>query len=223
MSTKVLSDKKLDITEVFQSIQGEGHYSGIPCSFIRLTGCNLLCKWCDTTYAYKNGESLEINDIINEINIFNNELVEITGGEPLLQDNVYDLIDYLHQNNNRVLLETNGSLFIDRVPEYVHIIMDIKTPSSGGYTEGYLKNLPIIKKTDEIKIVISNYNDFKWALNMCLDNNLFDYFEKPILVQPAFGILNEQDLAAWILDSKVFFKLGIQLHKYIFGEHVRGV
>jgi 7-carboxy-7-deazaguanine synthase len=223
MSLLVLSGKKLIITEIFQSIQGEGHYSGFSCSFIRLTGCNLLCKWCDTTYAYENGNNMDIQDIVSEMDRFNNKFVEITGGEPLLQKNVYNLFDSLHRRNYRLLLETNGSLLIDKVPEYVHIIMDIKTPSSGGYRQSWINNLAYMKKSDEIKIVVSNYEDFEWALKICTSNHLFDFFEKPIILQSAFGILREQDLAGWILESGKFFKMGVQLHKYIFGELVRGV
>ena len=222
MNFQALCDKKLVITEIFQSIQGEGHYSGFPCSFIRLTGCNLSCKWCDTEYAYDNGTSMDIDEIVTNVSEFNNRIVEITGGEPLLQENVYTLFDLLHQRGNHILLETNGSLLINQVPEYVHIIMDIKAPGSDGFDLNALKNLSYIKRTDEIKIVISNYEDFEWALETCSTNQLFNFFEKPIILQPAFRMLPEQELSRWILNSGKLFKLGVQLHKYIFGENVRG-
>jgi len=219
----VKSGNKLTITEIFQSIQGEGHYSGYPCGFIRLTGCNLLCKWCDTKYAYDDGSIMDVEDIINEVNSLNTDLVEITGGEPLLQDNIYLLFEALQQQKKRVLLETNGSILIDRIPKYVHIIMDIKTPSSDGYSDTFIKNLAYLKKTDEIKIVIASFEDFEWILDTAVLYNLFEIVDKPVILQPAFGILPEQELAAWILDSGKPFKLGVQLHKYIFGEFARGV
>ncbi|MDH4128535.1 MAG: radical SAM protein [Spirochaetota bacterium] len=211
------------VNEIFQSIQGEGHFSGYPCSFIRLSGCNLNCNWCDTKYAHGQGTAMDINEILSTIDSFENNIVEITGGEPLLQDNVYMLFDLIHQSNKRILLETNGSILLNKVPEFVHIIMDIKTPNSGGYHSNFLKNLSYLKRTDEIKIIISCHEDFEWILEICNSNKLFDFFIRPITLQPVFGKLAEHDLAHWILSFGKSFKMGMQLHKYIFGEFARGV
>jgi len=223
MKTNILSSNSLLITEIFKSIQGEGHYSGLPCSFIRLTGCNLSCHWCDTTYAYENGTHFDIDDIINTILIHETKLIEITGGEPLLQNNVFFLIKKLHEHGKIILLETNGSITIKEVPNYVHIIMDIKTPYSNGYSKNCFENLSYLKKSDEIKIVIENYRDFEWSMTICDSYDLHNLVEKPIILQPVFNLLSPMILAKWIIESRKFFKLGIQLHKYVFGDNIQGV
>lgn len=218
-----ISTAQLKITEIFYSIQGEGAFSGYPCSFIRLSGCNLSCTWCDTTYSHQEGELLSIEDVCNKVDAYNCNLVEITGGEPLLQDNVYPLLNSLNSMNKNILLETNGSVSLEKVPPYVHIIMDIKTPSSNSSSDMFIENIPFLKKSDEIKIVISDREDFNWTVKVCNDYKLLNLFTVPITLQPAFGILKENDLAEWILSSGYNFKLGVQLHKYIFGDQIRGV
>jgi len=223
MNSTILPQTSLEITEIFYSIQGEGSYTGLACAFIRMSGCNLSCVWCDTKYSHSQGNNFSIPEILKAINLYNCNLVEITGGEPLLQKNIYPLFEMLNRDKKKILLETNGSISLNRVPDYVHIIMDIKTPSSMAYSDFFIENLPYLKYSDEMKIVISNRKDFDWALNLYSSFNFNELLEKPVILQPAYKILSEKSLAMWILESGKSFKLGLQLHKYIFGENVKGV
>ena len=213
----------LDINEIFYSIQGEGTYAGYPCVFVRLNGCNLRCIWCDTKYAlYKDFIKLSIEDIIEKINTFKSNIVEITGGEPLIQDQTYELIENLHKNKKTILLETSGSICIKKVPHYVHIIMDIKAPGSGEQNKNIYSNIKTLKPTDDIKIIIGSIKDFKWVEKLVKNHNLFAR-KNPVILQPAFNKISASLLGEWIKDSKFLFKLGLQLQKYIFSEKERGV
>jgi len=208
----------MKVCEIFASIQGESSLIGIPMVFIRLTGCNLRCTYCDTKYAYTEGQEMSIKKIINTVKNFRIKFVEITGGEPLLQTEVYELMDELVKNYN-VLLETNGSLSIEKVNSKIKVIMDIKTPGSGMSDKNYLENLNFLKKKDEVKFVLTDRNDYDWAKDFIKKNNIN---VREILFSPAFGILNPQDLARWILEDALPVRMNLQIHKYIFGE-IRGV
>jgi len=208
----------MKVCEIFASIQGESSLIGIPMVFIRLTGCNLRCTYCDTKYAYTEGQEMSIKKIINTVKNFRLKFVEITGGEPLLQTEVYELMDELVKNYN-VLLETNGSLSIEKVNSKIKVIMDIKTPGSGMSDKNYLENLNFLKKSDEVKFVLTDRNDYDWAKDFIKKNNIN---VREILFSPAFGILNPQDLARWILEDALPVRMNLQIHKYIFGE-IRGV
>jgi len=208
----------MKVCEIFASIQGESSIAGIPMVFIRLTGCNLRCTYCDTKYAYTEGQEMSIKKIINTVKNFRIKFVEITGGEPLLQTEVYELMDELVKNYN-VLLETNGSLSIEKVNSKIKVIMDIKTPGSGMSDKNYLENLNFLKKSDEVKFVLTDRNDYDWAKDFIKKNNIN---VREILFSPAFGILNPQDLARWILEDALPVRMNLQIHKYIFGE-IRGV
>lgn len=208
----------MKVCEIFASIQGESSLSGIPMVFIRLTGCNLQCTYCDTKYAYTEGQEMSIKKIISTVKNFRIKFVEITGGEPLLQSEVYELMDELVKNYN-VLIETNGSLSIEKVNSKIKVIMDIKTPGSGMSDKNYLENLNFLKKSDEVKFVLTDRNDYDWAKNFIKRNNIN---VREILFSPAFGILNPQDLARWILEDALPVRMNLQIHKYIFGE-IRGV
>jgi len=208
----------MKVCEIFASIQGESSLIGIPMVFIRLTGCNLRCTYCDTKYAYTEGQEMSIKTIINTVKNFRLKFVEITGGEPLLQTEVYELMDELVKNYN-VLLETNGSLSIEKVNSKIKVIMDIKTPGSGMSDKNYLENLNFLKKSDEVKFVLTDRNDYDWAKDFIKKNNIN---VREILFSPAFGILNPQDLARWILEDALPVRMNLQIHKYIFGE-IRGV
>lgn len=208
----------MKVCEIFASIQGESSLSGIPMVFIRLTGCNLRCTYCDTKYAYTEGQEMSIKKIISTVKNFRIKFVEITGGEPLLQSEVYELMDELVKNYN-VLIETNGSLSIEKVNSKIKVIMDIKTPGSGMSDKNYLENLNFLKKSDEVKFVLTDRNDYDWAKNFIKRNNIN---VREILFSPAFGILNPQDLARWILEDALPVRMNLQIHKYIFGE-IRGV
>lgn len=208
----------MKICEIFTSIQGESSFAGIPMIFIRLTGCNLQCTYCDTKYAYKEGKTLSVEKVLSKIKKFRFKFVEITGGEPLLQEEVYELMNSLVKNY-KVLLETNGSLSIEKVNPKVKIIMDIKTPGSGMSERNVLENLSLLKKTDEVKFVLTDRNDYLWAKDFIKKHKTP---VKEILFSPAFRMLKPSDLAKWIIEDTLPVRLNLQIHKYIFGKK-RGV
>ena len=206
---------KILINEIFTSIQGESSWAGFPFFFIRTTGCNLRCKYCDTTYAYKNGKYYEIDEIVNLAKKSNLDKVLITGGEPLIQDSVYTLIDSLINENFKVLIETNGSILINKVNNKAIKIIDIKTPSSGESKKNKYENIFFLNKDDEIKFVISNLNDFKWALKIIEKYNIQEKINN-ILFSPVYKNLSPKKLGEWIIQFGLnFARLQIQLHKYI--------
>ncbi len=212
----------LNISEIFCSIQGESTYTGLPCIFIRLAGCNLRCDYCDTTYSYESDIPLSIDDIITTIQEYDPiKLVEITGGEPLLQPEVFQLIELLHKNGNTILLETNGSILLRSVPEFVIKIVDVKCPGSGEENSFLLENLEYInKEKDEIKFVLSDNFDYNWAKDFVMKYNLKDY---EILFSPVSEKLEPQDLAKWITEDKLPVRMQLQLHKMIWDKNKRGV
>ncbi len=217
----------LKISEIFYSVQGEAFYSGYPCIFIRTSGCNLKCSWCDTKYADK-GSLLTIKEILDKVKNFNNcKLVELTGGEPLRQPSSIKLMSYLIDQNYKVLLETNGSCDIKDVPQKVHIILDIKCPSSGMSTYNLLSNLNYLKPTDEIKFVVQDRSDFDWAKSFILSHSLNKNQtsdKSNLLVSAIFGKLKLEDLVQWIKETPdIHFKLNVQIHKFIWDPSRRGV
>jgi len=209
------------VCEIFKSIQGESRYAGLPCTFIRITGCNLRCSYCDTQYAFYEGGELSEDEIIKEVKGAGVNLVEITGGEPLLQEEVYHLIERLLNEGYTVLIETNGSMSIKEIDKKAIIILDIKTPGSGMSEEMDLSNIEHIKSTDEIKFVIANRADYEWSKEIINKYSLKDKCH--LLLSPAFGILPPEDLARWMLEDGLNARLNPQLHKYIFGPDKRGV
>jgi 7-carboxy-7-deazaguanine synthase len=213
----------LKVNEIFHSIQGEGTYALHPCIFIRLSGCNLRCVWCDTTYSFYEGETMSIADILSRIAPWRSQLVEITGGEPLLQRNVYALMELLHESGKFVLLETSGSIRIDKVPEFVHIVLDMKAPTSGESGANRYDNLALLKPSDDLKIVVANRHDFAFAEDLVSAYALSNRLLRPIIVQPVFGELHPAELGEWIKASPIPFRLGLQLHKYIYEPSLRAV
>jgi 7-carboxy-7-deazaguanine synthase len=201
----------MKIFEIFPSIQGESSLVGVPMVFIRLTGCNLRCTYCDTKYAYNNGTELSKDEILQIIKDFPFKFVEITGGEPLLQEDVYPLIDELVKKYY-VLLETNGSVSIERLNRKVKIIMDIKTPGSGMDDKNCLDNLRYLKEFDEIKFVLTDKFDYEWAKDFL---KTYKLKTKEILFSPAFGMLKAKELAQWIIKDGLSVRLNLQIHKYI--------
>ncbi|MDA3812645.1 MAG: radical SAM protein, partial [Candidatus Cloacimonetes bacterium] len=167
----------LNISEIFYSIQGESTYAGLPCIFIRLAGCNLRCEYCDTTYSYESEINLSIEDILTKVKEYDPlKLIEITGGEPLLQPDVYQLFDLLHENEYKILLETNGSISMENVPDHVIKIVDVKCPGSGEENSFLLENLEFIdQEKNEIKFVLSDNFDYNWAKDFVLKYKLNDY------------------------------------------------
>ncbi len=206
---------KLKINEMFISIQGESSFSGFPFFFIRTSGCNLRCKYCDTKYAYEDGEFIEISEIIENVKSSQLKNVLITGGEPLIQENIYFLIDSLINNKFNVLIETNGSVLVDKINKNAIKIIDIKTPSSGECTKNNFKNFNYINFNDEIKFVISNYEDFKWSINVIEKYKIYNLV-KNISLSPVYNLLSPKKLANWILEKKLnYVRLHLQLHKII--------
>ncbi|MCF7793389.1 MAG: radical SAM protein [Candidatus Cloacimonetes bacterium] len=212
----------MQLTEIFYSLQGESTFAGLPCIFIRTAGCNLRCKYCDTTYSYQEGYSLSVEQIINEIKKYDPiKLVEVTGGEPLLQDDIYELFDTLHKLGYKILLETNGSVFLNRVQDFVTKIVDVKAPGSGFEDSFLQENLDYLRKDkDQIKFVISDRFDYTWSKNFIENNKLQDH---KVLFSLVLSSLQPRQLAEWIIEDKLPVRLQLQLHKYIWEKDQRGV
>ena len=211
----------LELTEIFKSVQGESTYMGLPCVFVRLTGCNLRCVWCDTAYAFQGGKKLSIDKILEEIKSHGIDLVEITGGEPLMQKEVFPLMDTLLKNNFRVMLETGGSLPIKDVPAEVIKIIDLKCPGSGEKEKNHWDNLNHLASTDEIKFVITDRADYEWSRST-LEKYELDK-KSHILFSPVFDKLPLKDLTEWILEDNLPVRLQTQLHKHIWDKNAQGV
>jgi 7-carboxy-7-deazaguanine synthase len=209
------------VCEIFTSIQGESSYAGIPCTFIRLTGCNLRCTYCDTTYAYDEGKEMGEEEILTEVERAGFNLVEITGGEPLLQTEVYQLISNIIDRGHNVLIETNGSMSIRDIDRRATVILDVKTPGSGMSEKMDFSNFEILKNNDEIKFVITDMKDYEWVKDVILSNHLQEKCH--LLMSPAYGILSPENLAGWMIRDKLEARLNLQIHKYIFGTEKRGV
>ena len=211
----------LKVNEIFYSIQGESTYSGLPCVFIRLTGCNLRCKYCDTQYALDEGEGLTLAEIQKRVAYYDCNLIEITGGEPLLQAPVANLSKNLIEQGKTVLIETNGTQNIDQLPDQTIRIMDIKCPGSGESIKMNWKNIDRLRADDNVKLVISHREDFDWAISVVKTYNLLNKVN--VLFSPAYGILNPEILAEWLLKLSLPIRLNLQIHKYIWHPNRRVV
>jgi 7-carboxy-7-deazaguanine synthase len=209
------------VNEIFYSIQGESTYAGLPCVFIRLTGCNLRCAYCDTKYAYDQGNDMTVEQIIDQIQPYPCQLAEITGGEPLLQKETPVLARELIRRGYQVLVETNGSVNIRSLPPDSRRIMDIKCPSSGESSKTDWKNLQYLTENDEVKFVLSDFSDYKWARDLVLKHKLTRTC--PVHFSPAAGQMDEKKLAQAILKDGLPVRLNLQLHKMIWPEGTRGV
>ncbi|MGQ9805068.1 MAG: radical SAM protein [Chlorobiales bacterium] len=211
----------LTINEIFFSIQGESSRMGLPCVFVRLTECNLRCTYCDTEYAFYEGKERSIESIIEEVRSYNCNLVEITGGEPLLQEPVCDLMTRLCDLGYEVLLETSGSILTDKVDPRVRKIIDMKTPSSGMLKHNDYRNLEILTPNDEVKFVIGSRLDYEWSKTVIAEYGLTQ--KCTVLMSVVFGELSPQTLAEWILDDRLRVRFQLQLHKLIWTPETRGV
>lgn len=208
------------VTEIFHSIQGESSYAGFPCTFVRLTGCPLRCRWCDSEYTFYGGRKMTLDEIIEKVQSYGCPLVEITGGEPLVQKEVYPLTERLCDLGYTVLIETSGSLPIHQLDRRVIRIMDIKCPGSGHEHSNLWENINDLRPPDEVKFVILDRRDFDWAVDVI---RTYDLTRRAgILFSPVHGVLDPQLLAAWLLGSRLQARLQLQLHKYIWGPDVRG-
>ncbi len=211
----------LRVNEIFHSIQGESTHAGWPCAFIRLTWCNLRCDYCDTVYAYDEGEDMSIEQIIDTVNCYKVRLVEITGGEPLVQKETPELARRLLQEDYKVLVETSGSLDIGALPEGCVRIVDFKTPSCGMADKNLWRNVELLTGADEVKFVVRTRADYDWAKERMAEHGLLDIC--PVSVSPVFGELENRQLAEWILSDSLRVRLNLQIHKYIWEPSTRGV
>ena len=211
----------IKINEIYLSIQGESTHTGLPCIFIRLTGCNLRCSWCDTAYAFHEGKNMSIDEILQKIENFGIHLVEITGGEPLMQDNVYTLMRRLIENGYKVMLETGGSISLERVPKDVIKIMDLKCPGSGEQEKNNLDNLKLLAPHDEVKFVILDKKDYEWSRDIIKRYKINETAH--ILVSPVFDKLELKEMVKWILEDRLPVRLQTQLHKIIWDKNTIGV
>jgi len=211
----------LRVNEIFKSIQGESSYAGIPSVFVRLTGCNLRCSYCDTTYAYDEGAEMSVNEILSTIKGYGCKNVCITGGEPLLQSSIIKLIDLLKKSHYKIFVETGGSINIDILPKAVTRIMDIKCPDSGMDKEMDWDNIDRLKSSDEVKFIILSKKDYEWAKRITRKYKLTGRAQ--ILFGVAYGRMKPKTLAGWILKDNLEVRFQLQLQKYIWPDKVRGV
>jgi len=209
------------VCETFASLMGESTRTGVPAYFIRLTGCNLRCRYCDTSYAYEGGQEMTVAALVELVRAQPHRLALVTGGEPLLQAETPLLLAGLLDAGFTVCLETNGSRPIGCVDARVHRILDVKCPGSGMADHNDWRNLDLLNPRDEVKFVITDRFDFTWALKVIDRHGLAERL--PVLISPVFGQLSLQEAAAWILESRLPLRLNPQLHKYIWGPEVRGV
>ncbi len=214
--------RTLLVNEVFRSIQGESSFAGLPCTFVRLTGCNLRCAWCDTPYAWTEGTTRSLASLVAEVDRIGTRLVEVTGGEPLLQPATRDLLSILCDRKTTVLLETNGTQPIATVDPRVIAIMDIKCPSSGEADRLLRENLSRLRPRDEVKFVIAGWEDYRYAAEIMHVHRLCERGVPP-LVSPAWGRVDPATLVRWVLDDRLQARVQVQLHKIIWGTERRGV
>jgi 7-carboxy-7-deazaguanine synthase len=212
----------LTVNEIFHSIQGESSYAGLPCVFVRLTACDLRCAWCDTAYAFTEGRKREVDDVVSEVAAYGCGLVEITGGEPLLQPDVYPLMEALLGRGFRVLLETGGHRSLERVPGAVVRIMDVKCPGSGEAGRTDWSNMDRLRAGDEVKFVLADRRDYDFAKDVVTRYDLAARVAH-VLFSPVHGVLSPADLAAWLLADRLPVRLQLQVHKFIWGPAARGV
>ena len=214
----------MQITEIFHSIQGESSHVGLPCTFVRLTACNLRCRWCDTEYSFHGGTKMTLDEVMAKVDSFGCRLVEITGGEPLLQQEVYALMERLLAQRYDVMLETSGERLIDQVPREVVKIVDVKCPDSGEPDTFAGENLDHLQPHDELKFVIAGRHDYEFARDFTHNHKLTDRVAT-VIFSPVHGELAPADLARWMLEDKLEapIRFGGQLHKVIWGADTPGV
>ena len=221
------SGRFLRITEIFHSVQGESTWAGVPCTFVRLTGCPLRCVWCDTAYAFHGGERMSFEAILEAVRAHPARVVEVTGGEPLVHRGASGLIEMLLDGGYTVLVETSGAFDIAPVDDRAHVIMDLKCPGSGETERNLWANLDHLDHRDEIKFVVKDRADYEWTRTTirerALDKRVAEQSLRALLVSPVWGEVDLEALAAWILADGLPVRLQVQLHKAIWGPHRAGV
>ena len=222
-----MAEPFLRITEIFHSIQGESTWAGVPCTFVRLTGCPLRCTWCDTEYAFHGGTRMTLDEILADVRRHPAAVVEITGGEPLVHPGAFDLADKLLAEGYTVLVETSGAFDIAPLDVRAHKIMDLKCPGSGESERNLWTNLEHLTGRDEVKFVVTDRADYEWARRVIrergLDERVHDGSLRAILISPVWGAIELDELAGWILDDGLPARFQIQLHKLIWGADRTGV
>ena len=216
-----MQNSNLMVSEIFRSIQGEGLQQGRPCTFVRLAGCNLRCTWCDTEYAFYEGTRMSVAEVLERVETFRCRLVEVTGGEPLLQAGAFELMAALCDRGYDVMLETSGAVSIAPVDPRVRRIVDVKCPGSGMSDRNFWGNIAELRQTDELKFVLRDRADFDWAVARIRDLDLTS--RCPLIFSPVFGELEPVLLAGWILESRVPVRMQLQMHKYVWEPLARGV
>ena len=212
----------LTVNEIFHSIQGESTHQGRPCVFVRLTACDLRCSWCDTPYAFHEGTRMTVEGVLERVAGYGCDVVEITGGEPLLQPEVYPLMERLLAEGRTVLLETGGHRDASRVPPGVRRILDVKCPGSGEAEKNCWQNLDGLRATDEVKFVIRDRADYDYARDVCARHGLVGRCAA-VHFSPVHGVMHPRQLAEWILADRLPVRLQLQSHKYIWDPETRGV
>ena len=212
----------LTINEIFYSVQGESTYAGRPCVFVRLTACDLRCSWCDTPYAFHEGSKRTLEDVLHEVDGYDCPLVEVTGGEPLLQEAVYPLMESLVARGKTVLLETGGHRSTARVPADVVTILDVKCPGSGESHRNCWENLSHVRPHDEVKFVVKDRADYEYARDVMAQRSLAGRVAE-IHMSPVHGVLDPKTLSEWVLADRLPVRVQLQLHKYIWSPDTRGV
>lgn len=212
----------LTINEIFHSIQGESRRAGEPCVFVRLTACDLRCSWCDTAYAFYEGSKRSLDDVIAEVERYGCPLVEITGGEPLLQEDVYPLMERLLASGHTVMIETGGHRSIARVPQAVLKIVDVKCPGSGEAHRNHWQNLDDVCSHDEVKFVLKDRADYDYAKDVVTNHGLIGKVGA-VHFSPVHGVLDARVLSEWVLADRLAVRVQLQLHKFIWSPETRGV
>jgi 7-carboxy-7-deazaguanine synthase len=212
----------LTVNEIFHSVQGESTYAGRPCVFVRLTACDLRCRWCDTPHAFYEGSKRSLDEVIGEVDRYGCSLVEVTGGEPLLQEDVYPLMQRLLESGKTVLLETGGHRSTERVPSEVVTILDVKCPGSGEVEKNDWSNLDRLRAQDEVKFVVNDRTDYEWARGVIGRRQLAGR-AAAVHLSPVHGVLDPKTLSEWVLADRLPVRVQLQLHKYIWSPTARGV
>jgi 7-carboxy-7-deazaguanine synthase len=212
----------LTVNEIFHSIQGESTHAGRPCVFVRLTACDLRCSWCDTAYAFHEGRKMDLEEVLGRVREFGCDLVEITGGEPLLQKEVYPLMQRLVDDGRTVMLETGGHLSVEQVPEGVVRVVDVKCPGSGESAKMFWPNLDYLRSIDEVKFVIRDRVDYEYARDVVARHELIGRCAA-VLFSPVHGVQDAKQLAEWVLADRLAVRVQLQVHKFIWSPDTRGV
>jgi len=222
LRSKDVKEDTLVVHEIYRSVQGESTFAGLPCTFVRLTGCNLRCSWCDTPQAFHGGTRMARREVLERALAQGTLLVELTGGEPLLQPGTIPLLTELCDAGKNVLIETSGEADISRVDPRVHKIMDLKAPGSGESHRNRWHNLAHVGATDELKFVLRDRADYEWMKGVIVERELAR-IGCPLLASPVWGALDPRDLVAWLLEDELPVRLNLQLHKLVWGATATGV